>query len=325
VARTGDLAVIGRRVRATSDPQAALDGADLVLVALPAYAHGSALRTIAPHVSKQAWVGASPATGLFHDRARRILGRETRIFGLREAPYNCRVVEHGSTIDVMGVVPEIAVVAGDPTESHQIADRLAELLGLPCRTLRHPLSISIRPLNIAFHPSRLRSLFGDWNGTQLYPQRRSFYEEWDDEASRLYIQCSDELVRLAKAISLFDPVEIDPVPQRYGTRSPAQLTRRIRDLAGLRGIDAPMKPAAGGFVPDVASRFFREDIGVGLALAQRLARAYRVDVPTIAAIVAWGRALTRSLHTTKVCLPLRSDRVAGSLTDAARRWLASFP
>jgi hypothetical protein len=296
VATCGDVLAIGAPALVTSNPRAAVDGARIVLIAVPAHRHAAALAAIAPFIGRAVWVGAMPATGLFHRRASRALQRRSRIFGTCESPYNCRIVEHGRHVDVLGVVPRLGVAALDPGETPEAALLLEQVFALPTIMLSHWLAISLRPLNIAMHPARLFSLFRHWDGSRTYDRKPRFYQEWDAAASAVYLACSDELEVLAGSLSSFDLRDLDAVPARYGTRDPDRLADRIRRLSGLSGIDTPMVRHGSGYVPDFGCRFIREDVNIGLATARRIAACSRVGLPTIAHIIAWARRLTPSRH-----------------------------
>jgi hypothetical protein len=282
----GSLAVRGTDVIATSDPKSALDNVGIVLVASPAFAHERLLALIAPYLPSDAWVGALPAAGLFHERASAILRRRRRIFGTREAPCNCRIRLPGAEVEILGVARTLAVATAERDESDEAAALVETLFGIPATALSDPRAITLSPLNCAFHPSRLFSLFGEWRSGHSYARVPRFYEEWDQAAAEYYFRCSEELATLAIRLNV-RVADIDPVPEHYGVCDAQQLAFRIRKLSGLRGIPSPMRQQGPRFVPDFSHRFFREDICVGLTLIMQLATANEVRTPTIERIVRW--------------------------------------
>jgi len=56
---------IGRPRLISSQAGEVIPGADLVILALPAYARAAVLETIAPHLSGNVWVGSFPGSGGF--------------------------------------------------------------------------------------------------------------------------------------------------------------------------------------------------------------------------------------------------------------------
>ena len=57
----------------TADPALAGRGADLLLLALPSFAHEAILQALAPHLPGDAWIGALPARGGFEWLAHSLL------------------------------------------------------------------------------------------------------------------------------------------------------------------------------------------------------------------------------------------------------------
>jgi len=278
VARTRTLVVAGMPELVTSDAELALQGAHVVLIAAPCYAHSGLLLQIAPFVPRDAWVGALPAVGWFHEKAQQILGRTKRVFGTREAPYNCRVVQRGAIVDIFGVVPKIGVAAVVSGEAPAAANLLADLLAIPTEVVSHPIAAMLRPVNVALHPVGFERLIRAALECGPFARPPAFYGMWDDRSSCRYLAIGEELADVAAASRLCHPNEIDPVPRHYGTSNPAELTARIRSLDGLKAIGAPVIPADSGYMPDFESRFVVEDAYVGLAAAIDIGQ--RANVPT---------------------------------------------
>src|SRR6266481_983765 len=74
------LVIIGRPELVTADLAVAIDGADLVFIAAPAFAHRSIMAGIKDFVAPRTWVGALPAPGFFDWAAASELPG-SRIFG----------------------------------------------------------------------------------------------------------------------------------------------------------------------------------------------------------------------------------------------------
>ncbi len=65
---------MGQPARISAEAADVVPGSQLVLLALPAFAHEFTLRDIVPHLDDGVWVGALPARGGFDWCARDVLG-----------------------------------------------------------------------------------------------------------------------------------------------------------------------------------------------------------------------------------------------------------
>jgi opine dehydrogenase len=282
------LVVIGRLAAVTADSAVAVSGADLVLVAAPAFAHREIMAGIRPFLAPHAWVGALPAPGFFDWAAHSVLGPQARIFGGQRSPYNCRITIPGREVEILGVVPSLGVAAAPRRDFGNLAELLGTALSLRIELLDHFLCATLAPSASIFHPARLFAVFCDWDGYTPFRKVPLFYEEWDDGASKVYLHCDAELHAVCDAVPL-DMSGIAPIRDHYGVSTAAALTARIRSLPGLRGISIPMRAVGHGYVPDLRSRFFTEDFPFGLGAVRVLAALVGVKTPLLDVIHAWSR------------------------------------
>lgn len=69
------------------------------------------------------------------------------------------------------------------------------------------------------------------------------------------------------------------------------VTEKIRNAPGFQGIDSPMIKCDNGYIPDVNSRYFTEDIQFGLCIIKAFAELCNIKTPTVDKIVVWGQNL----------------------------------
>jgi len=277
----GDVVVEGS-VHATSDPGAAVAGAELVIVAAPAYAHAEIITAIAPHLHPEAWLGALPAVGGFDHVVRSAAPSRPRAFGSLRSPYNARIVRRGSIVEVTGVVPRIDLVTSHPEELHCLEALLREALGLPLRTVEPFIAATLSPGSTIFHPSRLYELCTQDPAVRT----KSFYGSWGRIASETYLDLDRELTALRSALGIDLPGI--GAKEHYGTDEPEMLTRRIRGLKGLPSVKAPFHFESR--VLDTAHRFVQEDLPYGLAVVERVATLAGVPGPTMSRVLQTLRA-----------------------------------
>ena len=84
------------------------------------------------------------------------------------------------------------------------------------------------------------------------------------------------------------PGSIPTVLEYYESSDAVSLARKLRSIEAFKGIPAPMKPVANGFIPDFQSRYFTEDFPYGLAIVRRLMQEHQIPAPTIERIYQWG-------------------------------------
>jgi hypothetical protein len=92
-----------------------IPGSDVVVLVLPAFAHESTLREVAPFLDEGAWVGSMPARGGFDYCAAHVLAEQGRddvgLFGLQTLPWACRIREYGQVVHVLGVKDAVDAAA----------------------------------------------------------------------------------------------------------------------------------------------------------------------------------------------------------------------
>jgi hypothetical protein len=129
---------------------------------------------------------------------------------------------------------------------------MQQLFRVPVLLLKSYYEVSLTNSNPLLHPARLYTLWSHWHEGIVYPEESLFYEQWTDEASALLIQMDEEFQQLLCAL----PVTKGSIPtilDYYESTDAPSLTRKLRSIQAFKGIKAPMKQVAGGYVPDFGS------------------------------------------------------------------------
>ena len=278
----------GRLARVSSRPEDIISGCQAVMLCLPGWSIGTTLDSIRPCLSPETAVGSVVSSTGFYFEARRRLPEGTPLFGFQRVPFIARTAEYGHRASLLGYKQQLVM----GTESIPAPDafrlEMERMLATPVVLAKNMYEVSLSNSNPLLHPARLYSLWHDWHEGTVYPRVPMFYEEWDDLAARLYIAMDGELQALLGAL----PVSAGCIPtvlDYYESHDAASLAAKLRSIKAFKGIPAPMKEVAGGYVPDFTSRYFTEDFPYGLAVIHRLAHEKGVHTPIINKVYEWGK------------------------------------
>ncbi|MCR4808309.1 MAG: NAD/NADP octopine/nopaline dehydrogenase family protein [Prevotella sp.] len=280
-------ALTGKLADVTSDARQAVTGADVVLLCLPGYAIREMLCEIREYLTPSTAVGSVVSSTGFFFVADEVLPPSIPIFGFQRVPFIARIIDYGRHARLMGYKDRLHV-AIEHTENKEKTRRTLELmLKTPVSLLQSHYEASLSNSNPLLHPSRLYDLWSDWHEGLFYEREPLFYEEWTERAAQLYIDMDSELQRLLRVL----PVRSGSIPtvlDYYESHDAVSLAAKLRSIEAFKGIKAPMRLTAGGYVPDFGSRYFVEDFPYGLSFIHQLMHAKGIPSPTIDRVLAWG-------------------------------------
>jgi len=294
--KSGSPQLISRHARQ------AVAGAQVVILALPAFAHESTLRAIAPYLESDAWVGALPARGGFDLAARSALGAHAAhlsLFGLQTLPWACRIQQYGSQAVVLGAKEQVDIAAWPSAQAPVIAAQLETLLGVRLNPIASFLSLTLADTGQIIHPGMMYGLFHAWDG-QPYPAKVLFYQSVDSAIAETLQRMSTEVQalrsELAKRYPELDLSAVRPLREwmlrSYSSSivdgsSLQSLFATNRSYAGLQ---APMRQVEGGFIPDFQARYLAEDVPFNLLVTRGIAELAGVSMPVIDGVLTWAQA-----------------------------------
>jgi hypothetical protein len=281
----------------------ALPGAQLVILALPAFAHETTLQAIAPYLEPGSWVGALPARGGFDLGAHFSLATGAAapltLFGLQTLPWACRIQQYGRQAVVLGVKDQVDLAAWPPDQAPAIAARLGELLGVSLNPVAGFLSLTLADTGQIIHPGIMYGLFHAWDG-QPYPSQLPFYQSVDAAIAQT-LQCmSDEIqnlrLRLGSAYPELDLSAVRPLSEwmlrsyQGAIADASTLQSQFATNRSYAGLLAPMRPVEGRFIPDFQARYLAEDVPYNLLVTRGIAELAGVSMPVIDSVLAWAQA-----------------------------------
>ncbi len=292
--------LFGRPACVTANPALAGQEAEMLLLALPASAHESILRDLAPHLPARTIIGALPARGGFDWLADAISPqREGPIFGLQTLPWACRVRAWGQQVEVLGVKAVVDVAVRPSAEAPWLIPALSQMLALPLHPLADFLTLTLANMGQIIHPGVMYGLFHAWDGAPFAEEQIPlFYEGVDAATADLLADMSAEIRAVAAALSSRG-LNVDAIPtlhqwllrsypnQIEDARTLLSSFRTNRAYAGLR---APVKRVAeNAYIPWFHARYLAEDVPMGLAVSRGLADLADVATPAIDTVLLWAQ------------------------------------
>ena len=282
-----DTTFVGHLSGLYSDAKPAVSDADIVLLCLPGYAIRETLLQIREYLRPGAGVGSVVSSTGFFFEAMELLPSSQTLFGFQRVPFISRIVDYGHKARLMGYKESLNLAVEHSDQPESLSHILADMLQTPIHLLGSYYEASLSNSNPLLHPSRLYSLWKDWHEGMTYDHIPLFYEEWTEEAARLYIEMDNELQALLEQL----PVRkgsIATVLDYYESTDATSLARKLQSIEAFKGILSPMKETEDGYVPDFHSRYFTEDFPYGLAIVHRLTHEKGIPSPTIDMIYDWG-------------------------------------
>lgn len=275
----------------SDNPEEVLRGTDIVLLCLPGYAIKSELIKIKPYVNSRTFVGSVfSSTGFFFE-AMELFEGDVPLWGFQRVPFIARTNVYGESAHLLGYKSchNIAIERCEDKEGFRTI--IEELFDAPVRLLNNYYEASFTNSNPILHPSRLYTLFKDWNKEVYYDHQFLFYEDWTDEASKLLIALDGELFSLLGKLPVA-PDFLTPILPYYESIDAVSLTHKIRSINSFKGIATPMIHSDKGWQPDLDSRYFQEDFMYGLRYIYQEAHRQGVAIPMIDMVYDWGVNIT---------------------------------
>lgn len=266
-------------------PEDVIPQSDIVLLTLPGYMIAETLKAIKPHVKPNTYIGSIFSSSGFFFIAQDIFPEGANLFGFQRVPFISRVKEYGSSAYLSGY-RDILHLATYGFEANGFEKEIEKMFDIPTDLLDNYLEAALTNSNPILHPSRLYSLFKDYQRGMSYPQELYFYETWDEESSEILIACDNEFQTI---LNCFNIHKIPTLLEHYESHDIESITKKISSLKPLHGIKAPMIHTNNGYVPDFSNRYFLEDIPYGMLILKILAEHLQVSTPTMDKILFWAQ------------------------------------
>ena len=285
-----DGVLTGKLTLISSNPEEVIPQAEMVLVCLPGFAIHDELEIIKPHLSNEAIVGTVVSSTGFFFEALKVVSSDIPLFGFQRVPFISRIIEYGKKAELKGYKESLHVAIENTSEKESFREKLEKLFEKPVTLADNYYEVSLSNSNPLLHPSRLYTMWKDWQPGIVYPRNPQFYAEWTNEASTLLIKMDDEFQQLLKVLGL-KPGRIPTILNYYESTDAITLTQKLHNIRAFQGIPSPMKEVRSGWIPDFTSRYFTEDFPYGMRFIVETAHEQNVKIPTIEKVYLWGTAI----------------------------------
>lgn len=278
----------------TSNLEDVVKDADYILITHPSFMMKDTIDKISSYVKKGAVIGAIPGFGGKEYHIDTLINKGCIFFGSQRVPSIIRLEKYGECVLLkqknefmkLGVIPS--------KYADEVCKTMTSLIDINCYPITNYLGITLSPSNPTMHPSRLYELFENYNNDLVYDRNPLFYEEWGNDASSMLLKLDDELTAIFKSLNENNELnasDFEKIKTRYNIETPEELTQKIRTAPGFKAIDSPMVTHENGYIPDLNSRYFIEDLDFGLCIIKAFAEICEVDTPTVDKVIYWAQNL----------------------------------
>jgi hypothetical protein len=264
----------------------ALQSTQLVFITLPAFLVEGFIAKAEPLLAQNTILCFLPGFGGKEFYCSSLAEQGHIIAGVDRVPYIARIQQQGVSVRA-SKKPSLRCATLPSKDAGFVAQELAALFQIPCEALSNYLTVTFTPSNPLLHTARLYSLFKDYQEGDVWSANCAFYAQWSEEASQVLLSMDNELQTLCRAFWPLDLSGVIPLSKHYESEDAASLTRKIRSIASLKEIMAPMRAVAAGWIPNKESRYFVEDIPHGLMILRGFAELAQRPTPSMDRVLRW--------------------------------------
>jgi predicted dinucleotide-binding enzyme len=291
----------------SADPAQVIPDADLVVIAVPAFAHDAVLTQINPYLKDTVVLGCAPSRSGFEFEASRLItglapaGRR-RIFGLQTLPWSTRVVEAGKVVNFGALKARVLMATMPRAYGPELALELSQLFGTDISPTPGFLNLTLGNPGQHIHPGLMHGHFQSWQGETFdHADVPLFYADATDDVSASVEALSADTVAVARALEACADGELDLsgvqsihewLRMSYPTQTAdaASVSTCFR-TGPLQARKAPMSETPEGLVPDFGYRYLSEDVPYGLLVTKAIAHLADVPTPAIDQVVDWAETM----------------------------------
>ncbi len=286
----GSITHAGDIYQATNDPTIGYGDADFIMVTLPANMMRGCATDIYKYSRIKAIIGVVPGNGGSECAFHQSIERGNTFFLIERVPAIARLIEKGKCVKSIGYRKELHISSLPSAKVGECCALLQSIFDIPCIPILRILNLTMTPSNPILHTTRLKTIFSDYRDGVVYKELPLFYEDWDDDSSRLLLACDQEVQDICQAIQ--ELVNVKSLKDHYESPNAKAMTEKLSGIPAFKGIRTPSVAVDGGFVPDLHSRYFTADFSFGLSIIQQIGRFAGVAIPNIDATMKWYQEIS---------------------------------
>ncbi|MBU5483064.1 NAD/NADP octopine/nopaline dehydrogenase family protein [Clostridium sp. MSJ-11] len=271
----------------SDNPEDVIGDADIIISTLPSQVFPKIIGKIKSFIKSRTWIGVMPGSGGSEFYCKELLEIGCILFGFQRVHGISRIKEYGKSVYDLGKKNELHIAAIPVDQTESICMKLENIMKIKCNPLPNYLNVTLTPSNSILHTTRLYTMFYHYKEGLFWDEVIDFYEEWNDEASKMLIACDEELQLLCKSISGLNLTGVKSLKEHYESGTPEEMTKKINNIIPFKGIKAPMIKTQRGYIPDFNSRYFLEDFPYGLCIIKGFCDVVGLDTPNIDKVLIW--------------------------------------
>jgi hypothetical protein len=300
---------------------------DMIILAVPAFAHDTYLQAAAPFLHDNMHIGAMVAQGGFDFAALDALKqspntpKKLSIFACETLPWACRISDYGHTAEILGTKEDVDITIAPQFGGQEIASMLEKLVGKERRDLSgnitdskfprlHPMSNfltnTLMNINSVWHPCICYGRFGPdvWDQQTPFSEVPLFYEGVDERTADTLIRVSNEVLLIKDRLIQAKPdLDLSGVTHVFDwilrsypgdIQDNSSLQAAITSNKAYKGLKHTMKELPelpGKYLPDTHYRYFSEDLPFGLVVTRGIAELANVPTPYMDKVITWAQEL----------------------------------
>ncbi len=268
------------KVQLENNLQKALYGADYVFCTYPAFLRANFIQESEPYYMEGCKLGFVPGYGGAEYCCQKLIAKGVIIFGLQRVPYVARQ-ENKKIASIISRKSEIYIATLPSKYTLEVCADVEKMLKIPTTPLKTYLAVTLAPSNPLLHLTGLYNVFKDYQEGNYYTKQLMFYNEWNDDASKMLFEYDDELQNICANMKPIDLSEVVSLKTYYESDTPQAMTKKLKSIKAFEVVKVPLIEKDNKFYPDYSSRMFVEDFPFGIAIIKYFGILTNVKTPVI--------------------------------------------
>lgn len=286
--------IMTENFRVEKSLQKATKSADFILCTYPAFLRQRFVEAVSPFLQAGVRLGFIPGYGGVEYSCTDLIDRGIVVFGLQRVPYvaRARSLATGMEVNILSKKRVLHAAAIPNSYTENICFEISKMLDIQCTALKEYLAITLAPSNPLLHTCGLFTMFEDYKPGIYYSKEYPFYQQWNDDTSKLLLKYDDELQEICHNLSPMNLEEVVSLKKYYEAPTFEAMTRKLKSIPSFEAVMMPMKEEKEGYIPDLESRMFVEDFPFGVCIMKSFGLLTQTKTPVVDMLLDFYRKLT---------------------------------